>query len=277
MGDGFRQRRPYETYEFDDSPELLQRRKKRASSVSSVGRESDAEELAHVAGYCGRKSISVNSFLSVSKELDLQDLGTVTSYCCRETSYPKMFGVLFPSRSFPMDASSFTQIDSTHWVMDMNVFVGEGYDQVKEMCLFLLNEFSLPPDKALAVYVQSPGSEFQYCGAVHRGCPSAVLALLWPNPGGQMQLIAPAAAPLSAKIGLAVEDIISLPAINAGQQHRIEALAMKVGENLFNFMQSFCSIEGNKLVVPIDILNQWFKKFQEKLKRDPDYLKNFVA
>ncbi|MCO5572129.1 hypothetical protein L7F22_025880 [Adiantum nelumboides] len=188
-----------------------------------------------------------------------------------------MFGVLFPGRSFPMDATSFAQIDSTHWVLDMNLFVGEAFDQVKEMCIFLLNEFALPPEKALAVYVQSPGSPFQYCGAVQRACPSAVLPLLWPSPGsGQMQIMAPDAAPLTAKIGLSVEDVISLPTLNVGQQQRVEALALKVGENLFNFMQSFCTVDANKLVVPMDILDRWFKKFQDKTKRDPEYLRNFI-
>ncbi|GLJ46609.1 hypothetical protein SUGI_0982080 [Cryptomeria japonica] len=146
-----------------------------------------------------------------------------------------MFGVLFPNRSFPMDMSSFSQIDTLHWVLDMNYFVGEAYDQIKEMCIFLLNEFSLPPDKVLSVYIQSP-----------------------------------------AKIGVSVEDLSMIPALNVSQQQRIEHLAMKVGENLFNFMQSFCSMDGNKLVVPSDILDRWFKKFQERAKRDPEYLKSFV-
>ncbi|KAK2653382.1 hypothetical protein Ddye_013238 [Dipteronia dyeriana] len=37
-----------------------------------------------------------------------------------------------------------------------------------------------------------------------------------------------------------------------GEKDRV--LAMKVGENLFNFMQPFCSVDGNKLVVLMDIL-----------------------
>ncbi len=57
---------------------------------------------------------------------------------------------------------------------------GEAYDQVKEMCIFLLNELALPAGKALAVYVQSPGSQYEYRGAVHSACPSAVFPLLWP-------------------------------------------------------------------------------------------------
>lgn len=158
----------------------------------------------------------------------------------------------------------------------MNTFVGEAYDQVRDMCIFLLNNFTLPPDKALAVYIQSPGSPFLYCGAVTVARPSAVLSLPWPEPGGGRQLTAPDSTPLSAKIGVSVEDLTSLPSLDVTAEKRIERLAMKVGENLFNFMQSFCGVDGSKLIVPMDILDRWFKKFQEKAKRDPEYLKGFA-
>lgn len=187
-----------------------------------------------------------------------------------------MFGVVFPNRSFPMDISSFSQIDTFHWVLEMNTFVGEAYDSVREVCIFLLNNFTLPPDKALAVYIQSPGSPFLYCGAVTLARPSAVLSLPWPEPGGQLQLTAPDAAPLSAKIGVSVEDLATLPSLDVAAEKKIERLALKVGENLFNFMQSFCGVDGSKLVVPMDILDRWFKKFQERAKRDPEYLKGFA-
>ncbi|KAJ7297119.1 hypothetical protein O6H91_11G117200 [Diphasiastrum complanatum] len=241
-----RQRRPYEQYEFDGLEDgLISRRKRRASSIHSD-----------------------------NSDIDQEHIDTALSYRVQQTGVPRMFGVVFPNRSFPLDVASFTQIDSFHWVLDMNVFVGEAYDQVKDICIFLLNEFSLPPDKALAVYVQSPGSPFQYCGAVYSACPSAVLSLVWPKPGGQMQITA-SESPLTAKIGIAAEDLVSLPALNMGQFHRIEELAMKVGENLFNFMQSFSGGEGGRLVVPLNILDQWFKKFQERAKKDPEYLKQF--
>ncbi|XP_020234135.1 protein OPI10 homolog isoform X1 [Cajanus cajan] len=153
----------------------------------------------------------------------------------------------------------------------------EAYDQVRELCIFLLNGLTLPPEKALAVYIQSPGSPFVFCGAVTVARPSAVLPLAWPEPGaaGPLQLTADA-QPLSAKIGVSVEDLASLPSLDAMAEKRIEGLAMKVGENLFNFMQSFCGVDGSKLVVPMDILDRWFKKFQERAKRDPEYLKGFA-
>ncbi|XP_057442031.1 protein OPI10 homolog [Lotus japonicus] len=190
-----------------------------------------------------------------------------------------MFGVVFPNRSFPIDISTFAQIDTFHWILDMNHFVGEAYDQVTEVCIFLLNGFTLPPEKALAVYVQSPGSPFVFCGAVTLARPSAVLTLPWPEPGagsGQPPQLTADAQPLSAKIGVSVEDLATLPSLDVAGEKRIERLAMKVGENLFNFMQSFCGVDGSKLIVPMDILDRWFIKFQERAKRDPEYLKGFA-
>ncbi|KAM0069853.1 putative OPI10 family protein [Helianthus debilis subsp. tardiflorus] len=36
-----------------------------------------------------------------------------------------MFGVVFPNQSFPIDISTFTQIDTFHWLLDMNTFVSK--------------------------------------------------------------------------------------------------------------------------------------------------------
>jgi len=49
----------------------------------------------------------------------------------------------------------------------------------------------------------------------------------------------------------------------------------QVGQNLFNYMQSFCSVQGNTLIVPANILDQWFTKLQEKAKVDPECLNRF--
>lgn len=235
---------PYQQYDIGD--ESLQRRKKRACSVPT-DEEGDAG----------------------SSELNI-----VGSFCGRESIYSRAFSFLFPNRSYPMDASNCVQIDTTHWVLDMSVFVGEDYSQVKEICVFLASEVVFPPGKALAVYAQSPGSQFQYCGAVDIRCPSAVLSLLWPSVGGGGGHNATLP---TAKVGICVEDLVSLPNLDMGKQKRAEDLAMKVGENLLSFMQSFCSVETNKLAMPIDILDRWFKRFQERTKRDPAYLNGFAV
>ena len=67
---------------------------------------------------------------------------------------------------------------------------------------------------------------------------------------------------------------LDAPAAGAGTAPTFR-VALRVGENLFNFMQSFCGADGGKLVVPTDILDRWFRKFQERAKKDPMYLKSF--
>lgn len=52
-------------------------------------------------------------------------------------------------------------------------------------------------------------------------------------------------------------------------------LLLQVGQNLFNYMQSFCSVQGNTLIVPANILDQWYTKLKEKAKVDPEYLNRF--
>jgi hypothetical protein len=162
------------------------------------------------------------------------------------------------------------------WVLDTCCYAGEAYDQVTEMCIYLLNELSIPPHKAVAVYIQSPYSTFQFRGAVYSSCPSAVLSLLWPN-SSQMHLTESASPPITAKIGLAIEDLATLPTLNVGHCHKIEEVAMKVGQNLFNFMQSSCSVQGTQLAVPRGLFEQWFKRFEERSKRDSEYLKHVLV
>lgn len=41
-------------------------------------------------------------------------------------------------------------------------------------------------------------------------------------------------------------------------------------------MRSSAIMDGSKQVVPMDISDPWFKKFQERDKRDPEYLKGFT-
>ncbi|XP_020258427.1 LOW QUALITY PROTEIN: uncharacterized protein LOC109834823 [Asparagus officinalis] len=197
-----------------------------------------------------------------------------------------MFGVVFPDRSFPLDPSSFTQIDPLHYLLDINHLAGDSYHQVKTLCIFLLpsRRLLLPSSKACRStstpraspsFVSSGGGRFHPLPPPPPRSPSP-----WPDPPTRLAARRPRAP---TRRGLcedrvSVEDIACASAgSDAGAEARIERMAMKVGENLFNFMQSFCGVDGSRLVVPTDILDRWFKKFQERAKRDPSFLKEFAA
>ncbi|KAJ4750881.1 hikeshi-like protein [Rhynchospora pubera] len=182
-----------------------------------------------------------------------------------------MFGLLFPERTYPMDPTSLTQIDPTHWILDLSPFPSPPLHQV---CIFLLSPSSLPPTQALSLYFQPSPTHtpsFLFCGALTPDRPSAVLTLPWPTDGETEK------SNLGAKIGVCVVDLTIVPPIkDEGEGRRRERMALKVGESLFNYMTSFCGADGGgNIVVPADILDRWFRKFQERARKDPNYLKGF--
>ena len=55
----------------------------------------------------------------------------------------------------------------------------------------------------------------------------------------------------------------------AGRQE----FAKRVAMSLYHFMESFStSGAGNHLVLPTNVLERWFQRFDDKFKRDPDFL-----
>lgn len=178
-----------------------------------------------------------------------------------------MFGVVFPDHSFPLDATAFAQVAPNSWALDLSTLSLAAAPRSAVVFLLPAAAAALPPGKAVAVYFQPAANRpFAFLGALGPGRPSASLPL--PEAGDEPE---PPLGP--AKLGVAVEDAAALPPPPDGQ--RAERVALRVGENLFNFMQSFCGADGGKLVVPTDILDRWFRKFQERAKKDPSYLKTF--
>jgi protein Hikeshi len=51
-----------------------------------------------------------------------------------------------------------------------------------------------------------------------------------------------------------------------------EDFAKRVAFNLFRYIESFGGRAGDQIMVPTNVLDQWFTKFQEKFRRDPDFL-----
>lgn len=52
-----------------------------------------------------------------------------------------------------------------------------------------------------------------------------------------------------------------------------QEFAKRVGMDLYRFMESFNKGQsGNQLVLPTDVLDKWFQKFDHKFRRDPDFL-----
>ncbi|PRW61209.1 OPI10-like protein [Chlorella sorokiniana] len=123
-----------------------------------------------------------------------------------------------------------------------------------------------------ALYVSIGGADWSYRGYVSNSHPSDVLPLSWPEPDAntQQQLAGLAALPPGfAQVGVSVEPLAELAQKEGSKLGAKEDFVKAVAYNLFAYMQSFGAVQalgGDKL------LDQWFQKTMDRLRRDPDFL-----
>jgi ribulose-phosphate 3-epimerase len=180
-----------------------------------------------------------------------------------------VFGAVFVRKSFVIPSTAFARTDHTHWTLDLRHCVGEAsYADVRDVCLFIPDGNLLDDSQALALYVQAGNSEWEYRGCVSNGSPSEVFPLQWPTaPDGSLFL--------NATIGVSVEPVADLAAKESLKLGSKETFAKRVAMDLFRYMESFqaaTAISADHMVVPMNVLDRWFTKFQEKFRRDPDFL-----
>jgi len=53
------------------------------------------------------------------------------------------FAIMFMGSSYPVPASAMTQIDETHWVLDVRAVVNPDFRSLRDVCLFLTTPGSL--------------------------------------------------------------------------------------------------------------------------------------
>lgn len=162
--------------------------------------------------------------------------------------------------------------------------------------VFLLPGSSLPTDTAAAVYAQLPGSsEYRLLGAIANEKPSAIfkvnnkaVPLDGTGMGGDAMTDSSLPVGPNVVVGISVE-----PAAQVAQQ--VEAtrnqsagvpgqgsgaspvttklLAQRIIANAYNFLASFSgNTAGGMEVVPLKSFQDWWKKFESRIERDPGFL-----
>ncbi|KAI0023006.1 hypothetical protein F4780DRAFT_731035 [Xylariomycetidae sp. FL0641] len=163
------------------------------------------------------------------------------------------------------------------------------------LAVFLLPNVSLPPGTAAAIYAAlnpaalAAGTEapnFRFLGGVGPGKESAVFKL---SPGGGI-------VGNTDPVGGAGEDIVVVginledaggvaeriqaqqaeaqAAGKGGAQPSTQVLAQRIIQNAFNFLASFSGQVGDSgvEVVPLKAFQEWWKKFESRVKSDPSFL-----
>eukprot|EP00210_Caulerpa_lentillifera_P001762 g1692.t1 len=173
-----------------------------------------------------------------------------------------LFGVVFVRHTGVIWNDNFICVDPSHWILS----VGDKFPDlvsVRDICLFLGSPNLLPPDKALSLYVKNQ-NDWLYRGHINNSHTSEVFPLQWPDVAVQNR---------DAQIGICVE---ALSEVNSREEFIVGSkgeFAKRVAMNLYTFMGSFQTTQnGNQLIVPANCFERWYTRFQEKFKRDPDFL-----
>lgn len=163
------------------------------------------------------------------------------------------------------------------------------------LAVFLLPHVALPPNTAAAIYLatnpevlaQGGQPDFRFLGGVGPGKESAVFKI-GAGTGGN--------GPEGYVIGVSIEEAASVATRMEQQQPQPSAssggaaesalvkvtagggqpttlvLAQRIIKNAFNFLASFSGQAGSVEVVPLKAFEDWWRKFEGRIRSDPTFL-----
>ncbi|KAH6635220.1 hypothetical protein B0J18DRAFT_41140 [Chaetomium sp. MPI-SDFR-AT-0129] len=167
--------------------------------------------------------------------------------------------------------------------------------------VFLLPGVVLPPGTAAAIYLVTPPStpgqtqpDFKFLGAIGEGKESAIFKLggngaLGGGRGGEGNVVIGISVEDAGSVGARMAELSSSAASSGtgnsgalvpvapgsrgvGQQPSTLVLAQRIIKNAFNFLSSFSGTAGQVEVVPLKAFEEWWRKFEGRVKSDPGFL-----
>jgi hypothetical protein len=142
---------------------------------------------------------------------------------------------------------------------------------ITELSVFLLPGARLPEGKGLSIYFSVPGSvSWTALGALWPAQQSAVFR---PSFASTPEI---ASAP-AVHLGIALEsaaEVINLVQATSSKEFDKLGFAHYVARDIFTYLQSFSRVEagGERIVLPSDALDRWLKRFEERYRRDPNFM-----
>ncbi|ROT41781.1 hypothetical protein SODALDRAFT_325971 [Sodiomyces alkalinus F11] len=161
---------------------------------------------------------------------------------------------------------------------------------VSHIVVFMLPGVALPPDTAAAIYfapaVTSPTAtgavpDFRFLGGVGPGKESAIFKIK-PGAAGSSGDGTTLASPNNFMIAISIEEAGSVASrIQAKASESVDRavpsttlLAQRIIQNAFNFLSGFSGTigHGGVEVVPLKAFQEWWKKFEARVRSDPGFL-----
>jgi protein Hikeshi len=198
------------------------------------------------------------------------------------------FGILIPGRPVRTD---FAPVDASNTRFALQLScpgdITGPLSSVREIAFFTLPHIPFPPNQGVMVYWQTAVAPnammgesttgFELLGYITPDCPSQIFATGW-SEHDQVTQMAAMGLPLIITIGASVEPLMSIQNVAdnrsnmQGHANKLH-IAHKIALDLFNFMRSFdTGVAGNGyMTVPNNIFDRWYKRFETRFQRDPNF------
>ncbi|KAL2755234.1 hypothetical protein ACRALDRAFT_1035108 [Sodiomyces alcalophilus JCM 7366] len=155
---------------------------------------------------------------------------------------------------------------------------------ITHVVVFMLPGVALPPDTAAAIYFSAAptvasadhAAEFRFLGGVGPGKESAIFKI---HPGDEATTV----TTTNFMIGISIEEAGAVASqihlrdsecVKRGVQTSTTVLAQRIIQNAFNFLSGFSGTTGSEgvEVVPLKAFQEWWKKFETRIRSDPSFL-----
>jgi hypothetical protein len=138
----------------------------------------------------------------------------------------------------------------------------------------------LPPNHGVLLYwqlaYQQEQSGYELLGSLTQEEPSHIFRTGWSEHDQFLSL--PPGQPVTITIGLSVEPIESVRNVATSTSKNSSStrplVAQTIARDLYNFMQSFdtgAASSNGQMLVPQNIFERWWRRFENKSKRDPNF------
>ena len=143
--------------------------------------------------------------------------------------------------------------------------------------VLLLPGVSLPPNTAAAIYlatandIASGNPNFKFLGGIGPGKESALFKVSNASNDANNGLVIGVDIESEETVG---QQLQQLAASKSGGEPQTAVLAQRIIQNAFNFLAGFSGTAGydGVEVVPLKAFENWWKKFESRVRADPSFL-----
>ncbi|KAK7431405.1 hypothetical protein QQZ08_002176 [Neonectria magnoliae] len=148
--------------------------------------------------------------------------------------------------------------------------------------VFMLPGIALPPGTAAAIYLAAAsdvansgsGPNFKFLGAIGPGKESAMFKVTSGESGLMIGVSVESEDAIASQLQMLAANKATNPGSGSVALPGTMVLAQRIIQNAFNFLSSFSGAAGpgGVEVVPLKAFEDWWRKFESRIRSDPSFL-----